>query len=153
MNGKKCSQQKNSTNKLSNHHKLTITRRGRVVGESHDEEADVKRIQRRLAGKTSAPTYRPAKPETIARKSSAAIEMPVVFLGKKRVTHECLRKKPSSSERSAASSNMIKRYTSEITITIQARNRQPRKTDAVPIAETKEKITIRTMSLLVSSLI
>ena len=50
MNGKKHGQQKNSTNKLSNHHKLTIARLRRVVGESHDEEADVKSIQRRLAG-------------------------------------------------------------------------------------------------------
>src|SRR6266498_2036649 len=80
-------------------------------------------------------------------------QMPVVFLGKKRVIHECLRKKPSSSERSAASSNTMERYKSEITITIGARNRQPRKTDVIPVAETKEKITIRTMSLLVSLLI
>jgi len=50
VDGKKCIQQKNSTNKLSNHHKLTITRLRRVVRESHDEEADVKSFQRRLAG-------------------------------------------------------------------------------------------------------
>src|SRR6266567_5693862 len=76
--------------------------------------------------------------------------MRAVFLGKKRVIHECLRKKPSSSERSAASSNTMERYKSEITIAIGARNRQPRKTDTMPVAEPKEKITMRTMSLLVS---
>src|SRR5437763_15301749 len=98
-------------------------------------------------GKTSAPTYRPAKPEPIARKSSAAIEMPVVFLGKKRVIHECLRKKSSSFERSAASSNTLNRYKSEITITIRAMNRQPRKPDAMLLTETKEETTMRTTSL------
>src|SRR6266704_3442282 len=80
-------------------------------------------------------------------------KMPAVFRGKKRVIHECLSKKPSSSERSAASSKTMERYKSEIAITIQARNRQPRKTDATPIAETKAKITMRTISLLVSLLI
>ncbi len=50
MNGKKCSQQKNSTNKLSNHQKLTIARLRRVVSKTHDEEAGVKSIQLRLAG-------------------------------------------------------------------------------------------------------
>jgi site-specific recombinase XerC len=50
VNGKKCSQLKNSTNKLSNHQKLTIARLRRVVSKTHDEEAGVKSIQRRLAG-------------------------------------------------------------------------------------------------------
>ena len=50
VDGKKCSQQKNSTNKLSNHQKLTIARLWRVVSKTHDEEAVVKSIQRRLAG-------------------------------------------------------------------------------------------------------
>jgi hypothetical protein len=145
VDGKKCSQQKNSTNKLSDHYKLTIARRRRVVGESHDEETDVKSIQRGLAGWKDF--------RSNIQTSSATTKMPVVFLGKKRVIHECLRKKPSSSERSAASSNTMERYKSEITITIGARKRQPRKTDAIPVAETKEKITIRTMSLLVSLLI
>src|SRR5260370_25719585 len=103
--------------------------------------------------KTSVPTYSPAKPETTLKKSSVTTKMPAVFRGKKRVIHGCLSKKPSSSERSAASSKTMERYKSEIAITIQARNRQSRKTDATPIAETKAKITMRTISLLVSLLI
>jgi hypothetical protein len=47
---KNRSQQENSTDKLSDYYKLTIARRRRVVGESHDEEADVQSIQRRFAG-------------------------------------------------------------------------------------------------------
>src|SRR5262249_39097304 len=78
---------------------------------------------------------------------------PVVLLGKKPAIHECLSKKPSSSERRAASSNTLNRYESEITIAIQAANRQLQKTDVMPVAETKEKKTTRTMSLLVSSFI
>src|SRR5712692_8788076 len=62
-----------------------------------------------------------------------------VLLGKKCLVHECLCKKVSSSERSAASSNTMDRYESEITITIQARIRQPRKTDVTPAAETKNR--------------
>src|SRR6266513_1278103 len=103
--------------------------------------------------KTSGQTYSPAKPETTARKSSVTTKRPaVLLLGKKPVIHECLSKKRSSSDKNAASSNTMERYKSEIAITIQARNRQPRKTDATPIAETKAKITMRTISLLVSLL-
>ena len=78
--------------------------------------------------------------------------MPAVFRGKKYVIHGCLSKKSSSSARSAARSNTMKRYESEITIAIQARSRQPPKTDVMPTAETKDKITMRTISLLVSLL-
>src|SRR5215471_13372770 len=88
----------------------------------------------------------------MVKQSSVTTKMPPVFRGKKCVIHGCLSKKASSSARSAASSNTIKRYESETTITIRARNRQPQKTDVMPNADTKEKITIRTMSLLVSLL-
>src|SRR5215831_4639967 len=89
----------------------------------------------------------------MVKQSSVTTKMPAVFRGKKCVIHGCLFKKASSSARSAARSNTMNRYESEITIAIQARNRQPQKTDVMPIAETKKKMTIRTMSLLVSSLI
>ena len=124
MDGKKCSQQENSTNKLSNHYKLTITRRRRVVGESHDEEADVKSIERRLAGwKDFRSNIQTSKTRNNCQKKQCSDKNAGRLLGKKRVIHECLRKKPLSSERNAASSNTLNRYTSEITIAIQARNR------------------------------
>src|SRR6266480_2657444 len=79
----------------------------------------------------------------MVKKSSVTTKMPAVFRGKKCVIHGCLSKKASSSARSAASSNTMERYRSELTIAIQARNRQREKTDVMPIAESKEKITIR----------
>src|SRR6516225_12432843 len=106
-----------------------------------------------LEGNTPVPTYRPAKPEITATKSSKTTSRPVVFRGKKNVIQECLSRKPSSSDRSAASSNTIKKYKSEITMTIHASIRQTTKMEVRPAAETKKVISTRTTCCLVSLLI
>src|SRR5215471_10841668 len=86
----------------------------------------------------------------MVKQSSVTTKMPAVFRGKKCVIHGCLSKKASSSARSAASSNTITRYKSEIAIAIQASNGQPQKTDIIPIVETRQRVTMRKISLLVS---
>ena len=50
VDGKKCSQQKNSTDELTDRHKLTITKLRRVVDKTQGEEADVQGIQRCFDG-------------------------------------------------------------------------------------------------------
>jgi predicted subunit of tRNA(5-methylaminomethyl-2-thiouridylate) methyltransferase len=103
-----------------------------------------------LDEKTSAPTYKPAKPERIERRSKIRRKSPAVRLGSRLVIHECLVAKPWSSERIAANSKTRKRYESETSIAIQARGRQARNRDVMPIAEAMEVMTRRTRSFLVS---
>ena len=105
-----------------------------------------------LDEKTSAPTYKPAKPETIERRSKIRRKSPAVRLGNKLVIHECLVAKPWSSERIAANSKTRKRYESETSIAIQARGRQARNTDVMPITEAMEVMMRRARSFLVSFL-
>ena len=50
MQGKKCSQQQNSIDKLTEHYKLTIAGLWRIVGKTQGEEADVKGIYGCFAG-------------------------------------------------------------------------------------------------------
>ena len=103
-----------------------------------------------LDEKTSAPTYKPAKPERIERRSKIRRKSPAARLGSRLVIHECLVAKPRSSERIAANSKTRKRYESETSIAIQARGRQARNRDVMPIAEAMEVMTRRTRSFLVS---
>jgi predicted subunit of tRNA(5-methylaminomethyl-2-thiouridylate) methyltransferase len=105
-----------------------------------------------LDGKTSVPTYRPAKPETIERSSNVTTKSAVVRLGKRPVIQGHLAAKARSSERIAANSKTRERYESEITIAIHARGREAGNTDLMPIAAAIEVMARRTKSFLVSLL-
>jgi len=105
-----------------------------------------------LDGKTSVPTYRPAKPETIERSSNVTTKSVVVRLGKRPVIQGHLAAKARSSERIAANSKTRERYESEITIAIHARGREAGNTDLMPIAAAIEVMASRMKSFLVSLL-